>query len=173
MTYRFLDPGIRVALDRISDYADTCWTSLRPTREREAAFGGGSFPHSGFVLRGAQLLFHAAPHPPTIEGSPPRPMDLRAYPPAHSRLRTRPFHADAAGSSGHAKARMMVVVQSQLQHDIDQLTPDHPMVEASILALTASIERLENLPHPRRNPELVKRTAPASRRFQVVSRWCL
>ena len=48
-------------------------------------------------------------------------------------------------------------MQSQLQHDIDQLTPDHPMVEASILALTASIERLETLPHPRRNPELVKR----------------
>ena len=37
------------------------------------------------------------------------------------------------------------------------MTPDHPMVEASILALTASIERLEALPHPRRNPELVKR----------------
>ena len=30
------------------------------------------------------------------------------------------------------------------------------MVDASILALTASIERLEALPHPRRNPELVK-----------------
>ena len=26
MTYRFLDPGIRVALDRISNYAETCWT---------------------------------------------------------------------------------------------------------------------------------------------------
>ena len=26
MTYRFLDPDIRVALDRIADYADTCWT---------------------------------------------------------------------------------------------------------------------------------------------------
>ena len=35
-------------------------------------------------------------------------------------------------------------------------TPLELNPEAQILALTASIERLENLPHPRRNPELVK-----------------
>ena len=36
-------------------------------------------------------------------------------------------------------------------------TPLELNPEAQILALTASIERLEALPHPRRNPELVKR----------------
>ena len=40
--------------------------------------------------------------------------------------------------------------------DIALARPDLMQVEASILALTASIERMETLPHPRRNPELVK-----------------
>ena len=46
MTYRFLDPGIRVALDRISELRRNLLDSLRPAQQREAAIGGGSFPHS-------------------------------------------------------------------------------------------------------------------------------
>ena len=46
MTYRFLKPDIRVALDRDLRLRRNLLDSLRPAQEREAAIGGGSFPHS-------------------------------------------------------------------------------------------------------------------------------
>ena len=52
MTYRFLDPGIRVALDRISDYAETCWTVYDQHRK-------GKLPLEAAVSRITDLYYEA------------------------------------------------------------------------------------------------------------------
>ena len=98
MTYRFLKPDIRVALDRISNYAETCWTVYDQHRK-------GKLPLEAAVSRIHDLYYEAhalprtaAPRPPASQRSSPRSMDLRAYPPAHSQLAKRPFHTDTAGS---------------------------------------------------------------------------
>ena len=52
MTYRFLDPGIRVALDQISNYAETCWTVYDQHRK-------GKLPLEAAVSRIHDLYYEA------------------------------------------------------------------------------------------------------------------
>ena len=52
MTYRFLDPGIRVVLDQISNYAEICWTVY----DQHAK---GKLPLEAAVSRITELYYEA------------------------------------------------------------------------------------------------------------------
>ena len=113
MTYRFLKPGIRVALDRIAEYADTCWTVYDQHRK-------GKLPLEAAVSRIHDLYYEAhslprtaAPRPPAFERSSPRSMDLRAYPPAHHQLAKRPFYADSGGIVRPHELRSLAMTDEQ------------------------------------------------------------